>query len=167
MESVEHSPIAIALAQLVILVINAILYSRQKNGADNEKRERAEFRPKVEQAYTWAQDAKRGVETVELDHYKKLLALFQAQAAELAEAKAKIAQLEESLASLSNKLASRERADRSAAKRAAQETQEPEAEELPAKGKVTLDDLIRNGAAIPLTPEAPPPSQTTFGKVVR
>lgn len=170
MQSVENSPIALALAQIVLFVVQAIIYSRQKSALDVEKRDRAVFGPQVTHALEVAQAAKRDVETIELSHYKKLAALFEAQSTELANAKAQIRALEETVTSLSNKLASRERADAKAAKRAAQadDAEEPEPSSAPNGAQVDLDELLRThghpmGGAGLAAPE-PPPRTRPFGK---
>lgn len=166
MEGVENSPIVLAFAQLVVLILNVFLYSRQKSAVDVEKRDRGAFGNSVAQALQLATSADRRVETIELDHYRKLSTMFAAQATELEEAKARIRSLEETVSSLSNKLASRDRADRSAAKRAEKES-EPE---MPAEpGSADVDELVRLGHAIPLAPQLPAPAArpNSFGKSAR
>lgn len=164
----ENSPLVLAIAQIVVLILNAILYARQKNAVDVEKRDRGVFGADVSKALRLAEEASREAKTIEVDHYRKLAALFAAQSAELEQAKAKIRALEETVSSLSNKLASRERADRSAEKRAAKEQHQ----ELPAgPGASDVDDPVRNGMAIPLFPQQPGPAALTlpnnFGRSAR
>jgi len=168
MESVENSPIVLAFAQLVVLILNAILYARQKNVVDVEKRDRGAFGGDVSRAVQMAERAERTASTIEVEHYHKLAALFAAQSSELEQAKAKIRSLEETVSSLSNKLASRERADKSAERRAAKET----LPDLPTEpGASGVDELVRNGMAIPLFPQQPAPAAparpSNFGRMAR
>jgi len=157
-ESVENSPFALALAQIVLFIVQAIIYSRQKSALDVEKRDRAVFGPQVAHALEVAEAAKRDVETIELSHYKKLAALFEVQSTELANAKAQIRALEETVQSLSNKLASRERADRAAEKRRGK-GDASEGEEDPAGEPQSLQDLIKQGIALPMNQVQHPAKQ--------
>lgn len=178
-QSVENSPIALAIAQLVILIINAVLYSRQKSALDVEKRDRGQFGPQVQQALSVAEAAKHEIGKLEVEHYKRLAALVSALTAEHEACKQKVLALEESVASLSNKLASRDRADAAAAKRkaAAAMPAEEGAPQLPMfhgpqagqPGVLDAATLAQLGA-IPLSqPSAAPaaPRDPTFGKVAR
>lgn len=176
MGSVENSPIAIAIAQIIALIFSAVLYARQKSALDIEKRDRGAFGKDVSQALSLATDAKHDVKTIELEHYKKLAALFSICSTELELAKTQIRSLEESVASLSNKLASRERADRNAAKAAAVAAPAEGEGDLGAPAlppgfpaKPTMADLINAGLAVPMAPVSAPAQQpaSTFGKVVR
>lgn len=173
-ESMQNSPLVLALAQVVVLVLNAIIYSRQKNAADNEKRERGRFGEQVSEAVRTAQDAKREAFQIDTEKYRSLASMVEQQAVEIAKLKAQVVALEESVASLGNKLASRERADRNAEKRAAHATPAPgrdDEDEGPQAGRPGGTDaatLARLGA-IPLQPEAAPAAQgapRSFGRKV-
>lgn len=154
--SVENSPFALALVQLVILVVNAILYSRQKSALDVEKRDRGAFHPLVQQAVADATAARRGTEQIEVDHYKRLHSLLSSIATEHEADRAKLRAMEESVSSLSNKLASRDRADAAAAKRAAKPSQEREDVVPVDAGAVDMDSLLR-AHGVPVGPPAAAP----------
>lgn len=158
-DSVESSPVLLAFAQLVVLILSALIYGRQKNALDVEKRDRGAFGGAVERALGLATDAKQEVERINVDHYKKLATMFAECCAETEALKAKVRAQEESIASLSNKLASRERADKSAEKKAAKEAavEDPQPGLPTAPGAAGVDDLVRQGLAIPLGPQQPGP----------
>lgn len=164
-ESVENSPIVLAFAQLVILIANAYLFARQKNQAERRKPDELRLESLVQTAVLDASSAKREVELIEVGHYNALMVKYNEVLVELRDAQSKIRIMGESIASLSNKLASRERADRSAAKAAPQSG----VEEPPEPGPGNLDDILR-AHGMPLN--APPGSSTpaipsTFGKKAR
>lgn len=167
--SVENSPFALALVQLVILVVNAILYSRQKSALDVEKRDRGAFHPLIQQAVADATAARRGTEQIEVDHYKRLHALLSSIATEHEADRAKLRAMEESVSSLSNKLASRDRADAAAAKRAAKAVVETDDGVVPPMaGASDLDSLLR-AHGVPMAPvtASPEARPVGFGKLAR
>lgn len=168
-QSVENSPIALALAQLVILIVNAILYSRQKSALDVEKRDRGVFHPLVQQAVADASAAKQGTERIEVDHYKRLHAILASVTTEHETDRAKLRAMEESVASLSNKLASRDRADTAAMKRAAKVAAESDEVVVPVgAGAPELDSLLAaHGVPMGRTTAAPAAQASTFGRVAR
>lgn len=157
-ESVEYSPIVLAFAQLVVLVLSGLIYGRQRSALDLEKRDRSVFGPIVSQAAADAAAAKRVAEEVETEHYRRLAALFAAQASEHEACKAKLRALEESVASLSNKLASREKIEQRAAKRAEAAAAAPAQDEAgaAAPGAEDMDTLLRtHGIPMGQPPPAP------------
>lgn len=172
MENLDNSPLAIALVQIVALILQAVLYTRGKSAVDLEKRDRGAFAPQVADAVRIAQEAMRAAEKIDGEKYRALASLCEQQAVTIANLRAQVNALEESVASLSNKLASRERADRAAERRAAagapplpeaHDTQE--AAQAGAMDAATLAGL----GAIPLranhaAPEAPGKPRS-FGRV--
>jgi hypothetical protein len=170
---VDISPLAIAILQIVALVFQAVLYARGKNAVDLEKRDRGTFGGLVDNAVRIAEDAMRTADRIDVEKYRALASLVEQQATTIATLRAQVVALEESVASLSNKLASRERADRSAERRAAA-TVAPLPEALPVQeavqpGGMDAATLARYGA-IPLhannhaAPEAPERPRS-FGRV--
>lgn len=164
------SPLAVVIAQIVVLVLNAVLYARQKNAVDVERRDRGVFGPRVDYAVLTAEAAKREAENIDGEKYRALASIVQQQAVEIADLKAKIRSLEESVQSMSNKLASRERADRSAERRAAQVSppaplEAPPDQQATAPGGVDAATLAALGA-IPLRADAAPAAapRGSFGR---
>jgi len=168
-QGIENSPIALAFGQLTVFILSALIYGRQKSALDLEKRDRGIFGIDVKAAVQAASEAKRTVDMVEVDHYRKLATLFTCLTTEHEGCKAKIAALEESVSSLSNKLASRDRADKAVAKRTtAQSEKENEGLVPTVAGASDLDSILRaHGvpmAPVTASPEARPAS---FGKLAR
>lgn len=161
----ENNPLWLAFAQLVVLIANAYLFARQKSTAELGKHDTASFGLDVRNALQLATQASAKVETIEVGHYKVLLAKYEGVIVELRDAQAQIKCLQETVDSLGNKLASRERADRSFAKKAAKEHQDEPKEPDPSD----VDALVKNGMAIPLSPNHPEPAgiPRTFGKKMR
>lgn len=172
LESAQYSPLSIVVAQIVVLVLNAILYSRQKNSADNEKRERGRFGETVTEALHVARDAKKTADNVDGEKYRALASIVEQQGLEIARLRATVLAQEETIKSLANKLASRERADRAAERRAeASATPAPGRDEDQAAtspGGLDAATLARLGA-IPFQPEAAPAAASrpnNFGRRV-
>lgn len=171
MGTIENSPLAIALLQIVALVVQAVLYARGKNAVDLEKRDRGMFAPQVADALRMAEDAMRAADRIDQEKYRALASLVEQQAVEIARLKAELAAATESIHSLSNKLASRERADRAAERRAAPPMTPP----LPAEGEHqeagpagTMDAAtLAQFGAIPLRANAAPAEgrPRSFGRV--
>jgi len=167
----DYAQISLILGQIVVFVANAIIYGRQKSAVDIEKRDRGAFGVTVADALRHAQEAERIGRELRLDNYELLRQKFEAQELEISQLKAKVIALEESIASLSNKLASRDRADRHAARREAAEAQ---ALTHTASEPQTLEDYVRMGVAVPLSqsnPQAPPPANNVrpgnFGRTAK
>lgn len=166
-ESLGNSPLWLALLQVLVVIANAVLYARQKSRADVEKRDVEGFRLDLGQIRQIAEGARTAADMVNRDLYEALRTKYEVAITELVDCKARVARQEESLASLGNKLASRERADRHAAKRAADEEQE-QGQEAAQPGGLDAATLAQLGA-IPLTaqPAAPAaPVTSHFGKVL-
>lgn len=166
----ELSPLAIAILQTVALIAQAVLYTRGKNAVELEKRDRGSFGPQVGDALRTAQEAMRAAERIDTEKYRALASLVEQQALEIASLKAQLAAATESIASLSNKLASRERADRAAEKKAAAERPPVDGDGHPAQ--MSLEEAIRRhgiplaahqSTAVPAAPTRPP----GFGLVAR
>lgn len=166
MESMENSPIVLVFAQLVVLLANAYLFARQKNQGENKKLDVAMLLNQVSEAIRTAEGAKQDVMTVEVTHYKKLAALHDAQQREIEHLRSKVDCLQETVDSLSNKLASRDRADKGAEKRAGKASK---AEEEPPAGQMDLEDVIRAHGLPLVNPPAAggPPVNHSFGKKAR
>lgn len=171
METMELSPLAIAILQTVALIVQAVLYARGKNAVELEKRDRGMLAPQVADALRTAQEAMRAADRIDTEKYRALASLVEQQAMEISRLKAELAAAAESIASLSNKLASRERADRAAERRAATTLPplpaEHDTQEAAPAGTMDAATLAQLGA-IPLRANAAPeaPSRPrTFGRV--
>lgn len=145
-----YGVISLILVQLVIAAACAIAYVRQRNAYDVDKRDREGFGAKLEVVYGKVDTVQRAVETIELSHYKALAAKYEVAMQDITRLEAQIKALKETVESLSNKLASRDRADRLAAKREGREEPAPKESGLPAgAAEPDVDDLIRQNG-IPL-----------------
>ena len=165
----DYAQILLIIGQGLVALASALIYSRQKSAVDIEKRDRGAFGLTVTDALRHAQEAERVARELRLDNYEVLRQKFEALYLENAQLKAKVLTLEESVASLSNKLASRDRADRRAARDEANQAQ-AQGDGHPAPQ--TLDDLVRMGVAVPLSqpvPQAPPPppNARSFGRTAK
>lgn len=172
--SVVYGVVSLMGAQVLAVVLGAIIYSRQKSALDIEKRDRGTFGAKVDKALQQAHDALLGVERIDVEQYRALAKKLADAYQEIEMLKARVLAQDESIKSLSNKLASRERADRRAAvTHPAPDDDEVEPGQSTAKKSPqaqTLEALAAQGIAVPLFPEqnhAPqnhrPPG---FGKVI-
>jgi len=152
--SMDLGQIALIVVQIVMLVITFYVQSRQMSAVDIEKRDRNTFGANVSEALRVAQAALRGVELIEVEHYKALASKHAKLLQDVEDLKCQIMSLEESVKSLSNKLASRQRADFAEMKRA----QAMEGEDLNPpvnpikthKGEYNLEQLKALGLAVPL-----------------
>lgn len=169
--SVDMGQIALVFVQLFALVITFFVHSRQLSALDIEKRDRGTFGARVSEALRIATDALTGVEKIDKEKYDKLAKKHVESLAEIEELKLKILRLEESIKSLANKLASRDRADRNAfrAPEATEENTQPQPKD---GGVVSLEKLKEMGLAVPLqmteqSHQQLPPNASHFGKVVR
>lgn len=163
--SMQYGLISLILVQLGIAAACFYAYLRQRNQSDLDKHDKVSFSARLEAAYGMADSARKGVEMIEVTHYKALFAKYEVAVQEIASLKAGMKAMEESIASLSNKLASRERQDRIAEKKATKPLPDAPADPEPSD----VDSLVRNGMAFPLShnhaePAAPP---STFGKKAR
>lgn len=155
--------------QLAVVAASLYAYNRIRSQQDSQGQQREAWSAKLELAVTNADSAKRMVEQVEVDHFKKLRGLYDVQAAELAEAKARITSLERELKVCQMKLASEERINRRDEKRRQKEEAGdvlPEAGGPAGAGTPDVDGLLHqfghrlNGDS--LVPAARP---STFGKM--
>jgi hypothetical protein len=165
MQIVDYGQIAFIFMQIVVFVASAVVYSRQLNAVDLEKRDRGAFGSQVAEALRVATLALRGVDLMEVEHYKALASKHAVLLQEVESLKVRIAAFEETVQSLSNKLASRERADAAAIRRAsAVQTREPNSQE-----PSSLDELVNAGIAVPLkaASQQNPVNSVPFGKTVR
>jgi hypothetical protein len=159
--------------QLAIVAGCLYAYNRIRSQQDSTGHQREAWQAELRLAVSTADTAKRLAETIEVEHFKKLRALYEVQAAELSEARARIVSLEKELKVCQMKLASEERINRRNEKRQAKEDPpEPGEEEtagVPAAPGGDLDSLLRqfgqplNGAP----PAAPAAKPSTFGKTAR
>jgi hypothetical protein len=165
-ESVQNSPLVLALVQVLVVIGNAYLLARQKNRAEVEKRDVEGFRTDLGTIRQLAESARATAEAVNRDLYEAVRGKCERVLLELAACRSENSTLQETVKSLSNKLASREKVERNAAKKAAAEEEEDGEEALPA-GIPDAATLAKLGA-IPLSaPTAVPaaPVTSNFGKV--
>lgn len=173
--SVDFGQIALIIIQIIMLIITFFVHSRQLSAVDIEKRDRGDFGAKVAEALRVAQAALRGVELIEVEHYKALAAKHAKLLQDVEDLKCQILSLEESVKSLANKLASRQRADNAEFRRMSSFQPDEEINppvSRPPKGEVDLEWLKAQGVAVPLStapqqPQNPPPNSAAFGKMVR
>lgn len=159
--------------QLAFVGASLYAYNRMRSQQDTQGQQREAWTAKLELAVTTADTAKRLAESIEVDHFKKLRALYEVQGAELAEAKARILSLERELKVCQMKLASEERINRRDESRRQKEEAAHAAKEpagVPtAAGAAGVDDLL-HGHGIPLFPQtngAPAQVPSTFGKTAK
>lgn len=159
--------VALLVVEVAVAAACLYAYTRIRSQQDSTGQERIAWGVKLEAAVTQADSARRLVETIEVEHYKRLRALVESQAAELSDARARIISLERELKVCQTKLASEERI----ARRDEQRRAERQTPEVPAAaGKPgDVDSLVREGLAIPLGQQQPAPAapRSTFGRVVR
>jgi len=166
MQSMDYGSISLVFLQIVVVIANAVVYVRQKGQGDAGKHDIESFRSVVNSAFSMATEAKQDVKLINAEQYEVVANKCKELMIELQDAKARIKCLQETVDSLSNKLASRERADKKATK--GKDIEEEEVTQVP--GQVTLEDLIRSGQALPLNgsaPVEPVQPRSSFGKVAR
>lgn len=163
--SMIYGVISLMGAQFLALLLGAIIYSRQKSALDIEKRDRGTFGVKVDKALQQAHDALLGVERIDVEQYKALAKKLAEAYQEIEMLKVRVLAQDESIKSLSNKLASRDRADSRAAK------EETKAPAPAAPGLIQtdiLEELRAQGLALPVNPggQAEPPTNrpSNFGR---
>lgn len=171
--SVDMGQIALIIVQVVMLFITFYVQSRQMSAVDIEKRDRGNFGANVSEALRVAQAALRGVELIEVEHYRALASKHAKLLQDVEDLKCQVLSLEESVKSLSNKLASRQRADMAEMRRAVQieetEINPPVGKVGTHKGEYNLEELKAMGLAVPLNtaPQPQPPNGVAFGKSFR
>lgn len=171
MEKIEFS---LLIAQVVVLALSQLIYSLQKSAYNLEKRDRGLFAPQVTDALRLAHEARQEVTNLNTHKYESVRSDLIECCKENAKLKAQVSGLEESIANLSNKLASRDRADTMALRRARQAASEAEDEPekpTPAPTPSSLEEAIASGVAIPLSspngaPLAPSPIPPGFGRKI-
>jgi len=174
--SVDMGQIALLGLQLVVLIVGAVIYSLQHGMYGLEKRDRGMFGDRVAEALRQASAALRGAEMIEVEHYKALATKYAALLTEVEQLRVQIHSCNESVSSLSNKLASRQRADAAADRRAMERetaaVKRPlDSQEIPS-GVDPLEWMKANGLAAPLAyqqtemPLAQPKQPSGFGRKV-
>lgn len=172
MESMENSPIWLALVQILVVIGNAYLLARQKNRSEVEKRDVEGFRIDLGLVRQLAEAAKQDAHDLNVQKYEAIRAKCDEVLLELKDCRLSNQVLRETVTSLSNKLASREKVEKRNASKA--EEPEPPEEEVqlpPVPGGMTAAQLAQLGG-IPLqapSPAAPAASarMADFGKVAR
>lgn len=157
MEKIEFS---LVIAQVVVLALSQLIYSLQKSAYNLEKRDRGILAPQVTEALRLSTEAKQVVESLNTAKYESVRNDLIECCKENAKLKAQVNGLEESHANLSNKLASRDRADAMAMRRAAARGFKPDDDDetptpAPAAPR-TLEEAIAAGIALPLHPSPAP-----------
>ena len=158
--------------QLAIAAVSLYAYNRIRSQQDSQGQQREAWSAQLSLAVTNADSAKRLAETIEVEHFKRLRSLYEVQAGELAEAKARIVSLEQALKVCQMKLASEERIrnrDEQRKRKASEPEDEPGGEADP--GQLDLDDLLKQ-RGVPLAPQQPaapaaPGRPPGFGQVAR
>lgn len=150
--SMDFGQIALIIVQIIMLTITFFVHGRQLSALDIEKRDRGTFGAKVTEALRAANDALMGIEKIDKELYRDLARKHALLLQDVEDLKVKNGALEESVKSLANKLASRDRADALAAKRPPQPimptTQEPAPVMDP--GQDPLEFLKAQGLALPI-----------------
>lgn len=134
---------ALLSAQLVIAGLSLYAYNRIRSKEDTAGQEKLSWGIRIEAANTKADTAQQIAHAMEVQHFKALRAMFEAQSLELSDAKARIASLEKELKVCQMKLASEERIERRITKARAPKPEEEEPEKSESD-QVNLDELIRN-----------------------
>ncbi len=146
-------------------------YNRIRAQQDSQGQQREAWTAKLELAVTNADSAKRTAETIEVEHFRKLRALYEVQGAELAAAGARITSLERELKVCQMKLASEERINRRdesrRQKREAEGAPQPAGE--PTEAGASGVDALLKAHGIPLAPMQPaaPAAPSTFGMTAK
>lgn len=164
--SVDMGQIALIFFQLIMLVITFFVHSRQLSAVDLEKRDRGNFGATVANALRAANDALAGIEKIDKELYRDLARKHALLLQEVEDLKVKNSALEESLKSLANKLASRDRADKYA-QRITQPNEQAQLSQTIPDGQDPLEFLKATGQAVPLNDHQKPfpPNVSSFGKM--
>jgi hypothetical protein len=167
---------ALLVTQLVIAGLSLYAYNRIRGKEDTQGLKMDNWAARLELAVTTADSAKRQAEDIEVEHFRKLRALFNEQEIEIGRLNGKVKALEAELTICTKKLATAARYDRrdkeKADKEAAQEAGEDQVDpQLPTglPANPTMEDLRKLGLAVPMSPTNAPAQQpaSTFGKVAR
>jgi len=162
--------IAMALVQMLVLMINGFLYARQKSAIDVEKRDRGAFGVDVEFAKNLSMTLRDTVQALKTKSYDELKEICEDLLRDNAKLRAQVMSHEESIKTLNNKLASRQRTETKLAKKVEQEEELPEDEN---GQQPSMEELARRGIAVPLfasAPQTPPPQAPparTFGRAAK
>lgn len=113
----DKGQIALIIAQTVVLIVGSIIYSLQHGLYSGEKRDRGNFGETVRNAVDIAKRAASSVDMLDTEKYERLARKYVQLLEEHEALKVRVAAMEESIKSLSNKLASRQRSDTLAARR--------------------------------------------------
>jgi len=166
-ESMENSPVWLALVQILVVIGNAYLLARQKNRSEVEKQGVDQVKIDLGLVRQLAEAARTEATLLNTDKYEAVRAKCEELLIELRDCQAKNRALAESVTSMSNKLASREKVEKRAAKAAAEEAEEDVQQSQVGPGGLSPDVLAQLGA-IPLQPQHPAPATpSTFGKTAR
>lgn len=158
----NYGLLSVILIQVALCAVVIVYAERLKNIQSAYGREQVKVETKVSLAVDALDAVRRTVADLELSHYRALQARQLATETEVHAFHRKVASLEESQASLSNKLTSREKIERKAERAATKEDRE---EVNPAQ--VSLEELIAQGHAMPMEPaRAANGRVTNFGKKV-
>lgn len=167
---------ALLVTQLVIAGLSLYAYNRIRSKEDSAGLQMGNWAAKLELAVTTADSAKRQAEDIEVEHFRKLRALFNEQEVEIGRLNGKVKALEVELQSCTKKLATAARYDRrdsAKAAKAAQEGDDDDQGEGPIPGlpkNPTMEDLRKAGLPVlPMSPMQAPaqPAPSSFGKVAR
>lgn len=157
----NYGLIALIIVQVALAGVCAIAAVRLWNVQSAYERVQVAMESRVTLAEATAAAAKQMVESMEVTHYKALQARQLATETDVGSYRVQLDSLVESMASLSAKLASREKLERKAAKAEPAEPVAATEPEIP----VTLEQLIAQGHAMPMgAAEVPTPSRNgSFG----
>jgi len=163
--------VALLGLQLAIAGISLYAYNRIRSKEDTSGMKMDNWAARLELAITTADSAKRQAEDIEVEHFRKLRALFNEQEIEIGRLAGKVKALEVELTLCNKKLATAARYDRRDNAKAAKEEEDP-TDSLPPglPSNPTMEDLINAGLAVPMSPTtapAKPPRDPSFGKVAR
>ncbi|MEK6283954.1 MAG: hypothetical protein AABN95_26685 [Acidobacteriota bacterium] len=160
----NYGLLALVLLQFCLSVVCLAAAVRLWNIQSAHERETSTLATAIAEARKDAARALQVVESLELSHYKALQGRQLALETEVAAWRVKVDSLDESVKSLSAKLASREKIEKRNIERPAVLVPEPEA---PA-GPMTVEQLIAAGHAIPLdgNPAGQPSRNGNFGRKV-
>lgn len=146
-------------------------YNRIRSLQDSQGQEKTQWGLQVQGAVAQADSALKKASEIETAHFGKLRALFEAQAVEVSDARARITSLEKELKVCQMKLASEERINRRDEKRRQREEEEEPAQPagVPAAPGGDLDSLLRQFGT-PMTavqPAAPAAPAAGFGQTAK
>lgn len=160
--------------QMAFVGATLYAYNRIRAQQDSQGQEKLQWSVQVNAAVSQADSAMKKAESIETAHFGKLRALFEAQAVELSDARARITSLEKELKVCQMKLASEERINRREEKRRSKEEppdEEAHGAEVPGAPAGDVDSLLRSlGTKLNGQPPAAPAAPTRppgFGQVFR